>query len=340
MTRPGARRRAAAGGAWGSVGRAGRRPRGRRLPARPEDRPRARTSSNLYAVFLGAGGSWSAIVWVLATIAILRGRRRRHRRTGPDARERAHRGRSGRSSRWSRSLVLFGLTVQTLGNGGRQGHRRRQPARHGVPLAVAGRLRRRGRPASSAPSDQPLEVVLPVGQTVHVTLDSVDVIHSFYVPGVPVQARRDPGLADRVRPHRSARPASIRAPAPSSAASATHRCRSRSAASTQATFDAWLAEQRQARASVAVRERDRGRRRSRDRRPGPRPAPRRSFRPARVADHDRPQADRLLYITSAFGFAIVGGLLAEIIRLELAAPGRPAGRSPRPTTSCSRCTAR
>ena len=30
----------------------------------------------------------------------------------------------------------------------------------------------------------------------------------------------------------------------------------------------------------------------------------------------------ILYITSAFGFAIVGGLLAEIIRLELAAPGR------------------
>ena len=30
----------------------------------------------------------------------------------------------------------------------------------------------------------------------------------------------------------------------------------------------------------------------------------------------------ILYITSAFGFAIVGGLLAEIIRLELAAPGQ------------------
>ena len=60
----------------------------------------------------------------------------------------------------------------------------------------------------------------------------------------------------------------------------------------------------------------------RDRRPRPRPAPAGRFDLLEwltTTDHKR---IGILYITSAFGFAIVGGLLAEIIRLELAAPGR------------------
>ena len=36
-------------------------------------------------------------------------------------------------------------------------------------------------------------MVLPVDRTVRLVLTSPDVIHSFYVPEVPVQARRDPG---------------------------------------------------------------------------------------------------------------------------------------------------
>ena len=35
-------------------------------------------------------------------------------------------------------------------------------------------------------------IVLPPGETVRVELTSDDAIHAFWVPGLPVQARRDP----------------------------------------------------------------------------------------------------------------------------------------------------
>ena len=41
--------------------------------------------------------------------------------------------------------------------------------------------------------DRPLEVVLPVGETVHVTLDSVDVNHAFYVPAFLFKRDAIPG---------------------------------------------------------------------------------------------------------------------------------------------------
>ena len=56
-----------------------------------------------------------------------------------------------------------------------------------------------------------------------------DVIHSFYVPAVPLQEGRRPGPRQRVRGHRSRRRARTAASAPSSAAWPTPTCTSRSA---------------------------------------------------------------------------------------------------------------
>ncbi len=66
-------------------------------------------------------------------------------------------------------------------------------------------------------------MVLPVDRTVRLVLTSPDVIHSFYVPEVLVQARRDPGRDEPVRLRRRATRGRTRAGAPSSAASTTPR---------------------------------------------------------------------------------------------------------------------
>lgn len=47
----------------------------------------------------------------------------------------------------------------------------------------------------------------------------------------------------------------------------------------------------------------------------------------------------LLYLITSFGYFIVGGILALIIRVELARPGMQVV-SPSSTTRCSPCTAR
>lgn len=147
--------------------------------------------ANLYAVFLGAGIVVGAIVWVLATIAILRGRRRR---VGEPAQ--TH-GNIRIEALWTgiplvTVLVLFGLTLQTLGKVDAKGA-------GGVNLRVTAF---RWQWQAEFPDagvrlvgtvDRPLEVVLPVGETVHVTLDSVDVNHSFYVPAFLFKRDAIPG---------------------------------------------------------------------------------------------------------------------------------------------------
>lgn len=204
--------------------------------------------SNLYAVFLGAGIVVGGIVWVLATIAILRGRRRS---TGEPAQ--TH-GDVRIEALWTviplvTVLVLFGLTVQTLGKVDAKGT-------GGVNLRVtAFRWQWQADYADAGVRlvgtvDQPLEVVLPVGQTVHVTLDSVDVNHAFYVPAFLFKRDAIPGSptafdlevsAPGVYPGACAEFCGIgHAQMPFTIRGVD-----------QATFDAWLAEQRQAPASSA-----------------------------------------------------------------------------------------
>ena len=97
-------------------------------------------------------------------------------------------------------LVLFGLTLQTLGKVDAKGA-------GGVNLRVTAF---RWQWQAEYP-DAGVRLVgtvgpgrwrwsLPVGETVHVTLDSVDVNHSFYVPAFLFKRDAIPGVADRVRP--------------------------------------------------------------------------------------------------------------------------------------------
>ena len=62
---------------------------------------------------------------------------------------------------------------------------------------------------------------MPRGQTVRIVLTSDDVIHAFWVPGLPVQTRRDPGTHHGVRPHADRSTGPTAACAPSSAGSTT-----------------------------------------------------------------------------------------------------------------------
>ena len=74
------------------------------------------------------------------------------------------------------------------------------------------------------------EMVVPVGQTVHLTLRGVDVIHAFYVPQFLFKRDVVPGKDNQfdftVEPESPARPST--ASAPSCAAPTTGRCCSRS----------------------------------------------------------------------------------------------------------------
>ena len=56
----------------------------------------------------------------------------------------------------------------------------------------------------------------------------------------------------------------------------------------------------------------------------------------RTTDH---KTIGLMYLTASFVFFIIGGLMAMLIRAELAGPGCSSCRRSS-TTSCSRCTAR
>lgn len=147
--------------------------------------------ADLYAVFLGAGIVVGAIVWVLATVAILRSRRRRN--DDPPQTQ----GNVRVEALWTvipliTVLVLFGLTLRTLGTVDARGD-------GGVNLHVtAFRWQWQAVYPDSGVRlvgtvDQPLEVVLPVGTPVHVTLDSIDVNHSLYVPAFLFKRDAIPG---------------------------------------------------------------------------------------------------------------------------------------------------
>jgi cytochrome c oxidase subunit 2 len=151
----------------------------------------AQDISDLYAIFLGAGIVVGAIVWVLATVAVIRGRR------GRDAEPPQTHGDVRIEALWTvipliTVLVLFGLTIQTLntvdarGTGGVNLHVTAFRWQWQAVYPDAG-VRLVGT------DDRPLEVVLPVGQTVHVTLDSFDVNHAFYVPAFLFKRDAIPG---------------------------------------------------------------------------------------------------------------------------------------------------
>jgi cytochrome c oxidase subunit 2 len=135
---------------------------------------------NLWTVFLVGGIIVAAIVWGLVTFALLRYRRR------GDQLPKQTEGSLRIEATWTiipliTVLVLFVLTVRTISAvdtvepGGMNLHvtafRWQWQAEYpdaGVKLVGT--------------TEAPLEIVLPVDTPVHVTLDSLDVNHAFFVP--------------------------------------------------------------------------------------------------------------------------------------------------------------
>jgi cytochrome c oxidase subunit II len=150
-----------------------------------------RDISDLYAVFLVGGIVVAVVVWGLVTWAILRYRRRDDRL--PDQIE----GSLRIEAVWTliplaTVLVLFLLTVRTLGAVD-------TVEAGGIDLHVtAFRWQWQATyPASGVDvigtTDQPLEVVLPVETPIHVTLESLDVNHAWYVPAFLFKRDAIPG---------------------------------------------------------------------------------------------------------------------------------------------------
>jgi cytochrome c oxidase subunit 2 len=150
-----------------------------------------RQISDLYTVFLVGGIIVATIVWGLVTWSILRYRRRDDRlpvQTSGDLRIEAI---------WTliplaTVLVLFVLTVQTISSVGAV-----EPG--GVNLHVtAFRWQWKATYPDSnvtitGTDAAQLEVVLPVDTPIHVTLDSLDVNHAWYVPAFLFKRDAIPG---------------------------------------------------------------------------------------------------------------------------------------------------
>lgn len=146
---------------------------------------------NLWTVFLVGGIIVATIVWGLVTFALLRYRRR------GDQLPKQTEGSLKIEATWTiipliTVLVLFVLTVRTISAvdtvepGGMNLHvtafRWQWQAEYpdaGVKLVGT--------------TDAPLEIVLPVDTPVHVTLDSLDVNHAFFVPSFLFKRDAIPG---------------------------------------------------------------------------------------------------------------------------------------------------
>ena len=150
-----------------------------------------RDIANLYQVFVAGGTIVAGIVWVLVTWAILRYRRRDDRL--PEQTQ----GNLRIEVVWTliplaAVLVLFVLTLQTL-------NRVQAVDPGGVNLHVtAFRWQWRATYPDSGvtitgTSAKDLEIVLPVDTPIHVTLESLDVNHSWYVPAFLFKRDAIPG---------------------------------------------------------------------------------------------------------------------------------------------------
>lgn len=152
-----------------------------------------RAIADLWMVFLVPAVVVAAIVWGLATVAILRFRRRGDDATLPPQTE----GHAGLEFLWTSLpiltvLVLFGFTMVTLG-------RIEARAPDAVEVTVTAfrwqwqiAYPTTGITITGTP-DRPAEMVVPIGRPVHVTLASPDVAHAFYVPAFLFKRDAIPG---------------------------------------------------------------------------------------------------------------------------------------------------
>ena len=147
--------------------------------------------SDLYTVFLVTGIIIAGIVWGLVTWSILRYRRRNDQLPAQTT------GNVRIEAIWTllpllTVLVLFVLTVQTIASvgtveaGGVNLHVTAFRWQWSATYPNAG-VKITGTDAA------PLEIVLPVDTPVHVTLDSLDVNHAFFVPAFLFKRDAIPG---------------------------------------------------------------------------------------------------------------------------------------------------
>ncbi len=135
---------------------------------------------DLYQLFLGIGIGVAVLIWVLVTWSIIR---YRHRSDRP----RQTRNNIPLEVAWTvaPAILLVGLFILTLRTQIAVDTVAAEPA---VSVRVTGftwqwRFEYEDTPVTiTGTADQPPEMVVPVGETIHVDLVSADVVHSFYVP--------------------------------------------------------------------------------------------------------------------------------------------------------------
>lgn len=140
-----------------------------------------REIANLYQVFLAAGVVVAVIVWGLTTWALLR-----YRRRAGDGLPVQTPGNLRIELLWTAIplltvLILFVLTLRTLDIVQAQSPNAVQLHVTAFRWGWQATYPADGRTIISTPG-QALEIVVPVGQTIHVTIDSADVNHAFFVP--------------------------------------------------------------------------------------------------------------------------------------------------------------
>ncbi len=152
--------------------------------------------NQLYLVFLAGGAIVGALVWSLTTWAILR-----YRRSGPEL-PRQTAGNGPLEVIWTTLPFLtvgflFVLTVITLNVVDAR------TTTGGVDVRVTGTrwqwrfdYPQSGVTVIGTPGGPPPEMVVPVGETIHLTVVSTDVNHSFYVPAFLFKRDAIPGITN------------------------------------------------------------------------------------------------------------------------------------------------
>jgi cytochrome c oxidase subunit II len=148
----------------------------------PAATTQGRAVNDLWIAFLVPAIVVAVIVWGLTTLVIVRFRRRKDAASLPVQTE----GNTGLELTWTvlptvTVLVLFGLSLLALGR-----IEARNPGGVEVTVTAFRWQWQIDYPEEGVTvigtSEVPAEMVVPVGEPVHVSLVSPDVIHSFYVP--------------------------------------------------------------------------------------------------------------------------------------------------------------
>jgi cytochrome c oxidase subunit 2 len=153
----------------------------------------ARAISELWTAFVVAAAVVGGVVWGLITIALVRFRRRAREAQIPPQFADARR----LEIAWTAIpiAIVIGLFWLTLGALGRI--EARAPGALEVDVAAFRWQWRFDYPASGVSvtglPDAPAEMVVPVGEPIHIVLGSSDVIHSFYVPAFLFKRDTIPG---------------------------------------------------------------------------------------------------------------------------------------------------